>query len=278
MESGGIDVKARLLVLFMMCACMLLPSAVVQAAVMDLSDKHCSIDVPAGWSSQRNYTMVGVVYDLWIEGPVTNGYKTIVTLLIGPWPGAISDATLYAQMVYSIQELRTSYGSTNVQIVSAPANITLNGEHSSDATLLVTASGVTIRERLVIVVSGEWKQLYGLALAVVDSQWNMYASTFQAIINSLTVTEKGNAGGGLSAPVVAGIGLVAVVVIVVVLIATRKKRQPTGVLLSPPQVSPPPVQIYPPTPPSGVQRFCPYCGSQIAPGAGSCSNCGRGLA
>lgn len=240
--------RAHAWVLFSVCALMLLPAAFVQGTTVNLSDKHVSIDVPAGWTSQRNYTIVGVTYDLWIEGPVSGGYRPVGSLLIGPWPGSITDDTLYADMSHAIDELETSYGSSNVQVVSAPVNITINGEHASDATVLVTSSGVTIRERVVIVVSGAWKQEYGLALAVVDAQWSGYSATFSAIVNSTTVAEKESTAGGLSMPAIVGVVLVvAVVIVAVVLLAIRKKRQSPAIL--PPPVQPPAMQEPPPSSP-----------------------------
>ena len=273
--KGEIGVKAHAWVLFSVCALMLLPVASVQGTIVNLPDKHVSIDVPADWTWQRNYTIVGVTYDLWIEGPVSGGHKPVATLLIFPWPGSITDDTLYAQMTYSIDELKTSYGSANVQVVSEPVNTTLNGERASDATVLVTASGVTIRERCVIVASGAWKLGYGLALAVVDVQWSNYSATFSTIVNSLTVAEKEKTAGGLLMPVIIGIGLVVVVVIItVVLLAVRKKNQ-AAAILSPVQVSPQAVQ--PPAPLDGMQSSCPYCGNQVVPGAAFCPGCGRRL-
>jgi len=234
-------VRALAWVLFSVCTLILLPVAFVQGSIVNLSDKHVSIDVPVGWTSQRNYTTVGVTYDLWIEGPVSGGYRPVGTLLVGPWPGRITNETLYAEMTHAIDELKTSYGSSNVQVVSAPVNKTINGEHASDATVLVTASGVTIRERVVIVVSGAWKQEYGLALAVVDAQWSTYSATFSAIVNSLTVAEKEETTGELSMPAIVGVVLLVVVIIViVVLLAVRKKKQ--AVAIQPPSVQPPVMQ------------------------------------
>ena len=239
--------RARVWVLFSVCAVMLLPAAFVQGTTVNLSDKHVSIDVPGNWNSQRNYTTLGVTYDLWIEGPVSGGYRPVGDLLTGPWFGSITDNTLYAEVTHAIDGMKTTYGSSNVQVVSAPANITLNGEHASDATLLITSSGVTIRERLVIVVSGAWMQEYALALAVVDSQWSSYSATFSAIVNSLTIAEKEGTAGGLLMPTIVGIVSVAVVVIVVVLLATRKKKQTPAILPSP--VQPPVMQEPPRSPP-----------------------------
>lgn len=176
-------------VLFFACSLMLLPATSVQGTTVNLSDMHVSIDVPVGWTWQRNYTIVGVTYDLWMEGPVSGGYIPVGSLLIGPWLGVITDGTLYAEMAHAIDALETVYGSSNVQIISAPLNTTINGEKASDATISVTSSGVTIKERLVIVVSDALMQEYGLALAVVDDQWPIYSATFSAIVNSLTIAE-----------------------------------------------------------------------------------------
>lgn len=264
--------RARVWVLFSVCAMMLLPAAFVQGTTVNLSDKHVSIDVPANWNSQRNYTTLGVTYDLWIEGPVSGGYRPVGDLLTGPWLGSITDNTLYAEVTHAIDGMKTTYGSSNVQVVSAPVNITLNGEHASDATLLITSSGVAIRESLVIVVSGAWMQEYALALAVIDSQWSSYSATFSTIVNSITIAEKENAVGGQSMLVVVGIGVAVAVVVAVVLFAVRKKRQAVAIL--PPQAQVPPQAVQPSAPSFGIQTFCPYCGSPLQ-GAVVCRVCGR---
>jgi hypothetical protein len=251
---------------------MLLPAAFVQGTTVNLSDKHVSIYVPANWTSQRNYTTKGVTYDLWIEGPVSGGYRPLGDLSTRPWLGSITDNTLYTQMTYAIDGAKTTYGSSNVQVVSAPANITLNGEHASDATVLVAVSGVTFRERWVIVISGAWHQAFGLSLEAVDTQWSDYSDTFSTIVNSITIAEKENAVGGQSMRVIVGIGVAVVVVVAVVLLAVRKKRQ--TVVILPPQAQIPPQAGQPSAPSFGIQTFCPYCGSPLQ-GAIVCRVCGR---
>jgi hypothetical protein len=210
---------------------------------VSLLDKHVSIDVPSGWISERNYSIAGVTYDLYMESPASGGYKADGTLLTGPWLGSITDNTLYAAMKQSIDEVKTAFGSANVEIVSAPANTTIGGEHANDVTLKVTVSGTVVKERFVIVVSSVWKEQYALAFAVVDSQWDSYSGAFSASMNSLTFAQKQGGTGELPVALIAGAVLVVIVIAAVVaLLMIRKKKQPTSILQQPAQPPMPPIQ------------------------------------
>jgi len=221
---------------------MLLLSASAQGAVVSLSDKHVSIDVPSGWISERNHSIGGVIYDLYMESPASGGYKADGTLLTGPWLGSITDATLYAAMTQSIDEAKTAFGSANVEIVSAPANTTVGGEHANDVTLKVTVSGTVVKERFVIVVSSVWKEQYALAFAVVDSQWSSYSGVFSASINSLTFAQKQGGTGELPIALIVGVVLIVIIIVVVALLMVKKKKQPTSILQQPAQPPMPPLQ------------------------------------
>lgn len=207
---------------------LLLFSTSAQGAVITLSEKHLSIDVPSDWYSERNYSIDGVVYDLYFQGPNYNWLgRPTGTILTMPWLGNITDHSLYVAMTMAIDGLKSAFGNGNVEILLAPLNITINGEKASIAHMVVSTSGTFVWERLVMIASNDWKELCALAFAVTQVQTAMYTPDFDGIMYSLTFSEKALDEEGLLMTLslmIIGVGVAACVVIVVVVSRMKKKQ------------------------------------------------------
>jgi hypothetical protein len=235
-------------------AMFLIVSASALAAVswneIKMPDKHMSIESPSDWVSERNYTISGTVYDLYMYGPSTTYYQVtqmsarpVGTVLTAPWLGNITDYSLYNAMMLSITGLKNAFGISNVQVAAPPYNTTINGEKANLAVLYVSSSGITLREQVAIVISDEWREMCALALAVVMPLAAANSQDFNDIQNSITFNAGPGGVGDLTVPLMVGGAIAAVVIVVaVIVLMVGKKRaaasKPLEVEVKPPEMPP----------------------------------------
>lgn len=250
---GGKRVRIGYCLILLVAAMMLVPLNAAASTVVRMSDLKISIEIPTGWTYQRNASSGGITYDLEVQGPSSGGFRPFGLMSHRDWPGTVSDSTLWAEMNKDLGDARADPDISSVTVVSPATNTSINGVKASDMTVTMVISGVLVKEREVILASSSWHLAWNLVIAVLGSQWNNYSSNLDSIINSLTVNEKATAE--LSTSLIIGIivGVVAVVVIVI-LVAMRGKKKAA---LIPPQMPPlqpsmqPPLQppTQPPAPP-----------------------------
>lgn len=236
--------KRLIFAMVVLASLLAVPVINAKAVTVSIAEEHVSIEVPSGWTVQRNYTSGGIIYDLHMEGPANGGLMPPIAFLDGkPWPGVVSDETLYAEMKSEIHSLETEPDVTSVIIVSAPTNMTLNGEKANDCTMRVTISGVEMRGREVIVADGDWNRVWFFIVMDDNSDWVLVASAVQQMVNSLTIEETGSPGNGVALMAGVVLAVVVIVVVVVVLLMQKRKRQ-QATMVQPPfapyrQVPPP---------------------------------------
>jgi hypothetical protein len=245
--------RAWILVVGMVAALLAMPLNASAATTVRMSDLHVSLELPTGWTYERNSSSGGLIYDLEIQGPTSGGYQPYGLLDHMSWPGSVSDSSLWAEMKRERDDMRQDPDITSSVIISPGVNGTLNGVKSNTMTIDMTYSGLTIRTRMVIIASDAWNMGWKFAIASVSSQWSMYSSQIDSIINSLTVSEK---TGTDQSMLFAGVGIliVVVVVILVVVLALRKREKRQEMPPAPPPIQPPgqpPMQppLQPPIPP-----------------------------
>jgi hypothetical protein len=213
------------------------------ATTLNMSDLHISMEIPTGWTYERNSSSGGVIYDLEIQGPVSGGYQPYGLLDHSRWPGTVSDSSLWAEMKKERDDIRNDPEASYVVIASPATNGTINGTKSCDMTMLMTYSGVSVKERIVILASSDWNMGWKLAIACVNAQWTTYSSQIDTMISSMTVEEKTSTEMSM---VYVGVGLLVVVVVViliVVMVMRDRGKRDDAMLMTPPPVPP---QMQPP--------------------------------
>jgi hypothetical protein len=222
-----------------------MPANASAGTVLNLSDKHISIEIPSGWTYERNASSGGVIFDLEFQGPIVDGFRPYGLLKSQPWPGVVTDSSLYAENNDEMDDLRSDPECSSLNIIAAPHNITINGMKANDMVVVWTYSGVVLRERVVIIASDEWNVGWKVGVGVIEAQYSDYSSDIESIMSSLMVEEK--KATVLSPAVIGGMLLVvAIIVVAVVLLMLRRKKEPADFE---PQVQPS-GQIYGPPPPS----------------------------
>jgi hypothetical protein len=220
-----------------------------RAATITIVEEHISIDAPSGWSVERNSTSSGLVYDLYMEGPSTGtGIIPPMAMLDGSaWLGAVNSGTLYAEMEREIEDIESDPDMTGLVFVSPPANTTAGGQKANDCTLRVTVSGLGTTMRLIIMASDAWNRVWKLGLLDDTADWASSQSSFNLMINSITVEEKEEADIG---PIlIVGAVIAIVVIIAVAVLLLRRKKEPAPVPIVPPPPFEQPPQSPPPPPP-----------------------------
>jgi hypothetical protein len=219
---------------------MIVASAGSRAATVTIEEEHISINMASGWTYERNYSMGGLIYDLYMEGPSDGTLMPPIGILDGMiWPGVVSDDMLYGEMEDELESTGDDPDVSDVTVVSAPENITVDGYEANDCTITMDVSGLDVRSRLVIIGSDGWNRVWKVMFMDENNDWAANSAVISTMIDSISIEEKEK--GGLSMAVLAGVAVVviAIVVVVAVFIMRRKKE---------PQQVPPPMQVPPPGP------------------------------
>ncbi len=222
-------------------------AAPAQAGVVAVSSAHATINVPSGWTYQRNYSSSGTTLDLYITSPLSASGMVVGFFGHESASGSVTPTELYQE----VQSELESGGFTGVTYVVVPRNITIGELPACDVTISATEGTTSVYERVTIAFSSDWHLTYMFVFAVISTGWSSYSSQIDATITSLTVEDKaaGGGGGGISSSLLLALGLVIVVVVVVIVVVLlmmrRKKAQ--AVPMMPMQQAPPPM---PPPPPS----------------------------
>lgn len=238
--------KVELIALVLIAGFLLAPANLAASTLVTLSDKHLSIEIPSGWTYERNASSGGVIYDLEFLGPIVDGFQPYGLLMSRSWPGVVTDSSLFAENKDELEGLKSEPGFSSVTVITAPHNTTINGMKANDMVVTMTYSGVILRERIVVIASDAWNMGWKVGVAVVDTQYSNYASAIESTMSSLSVEEK--KATEISPTMIGGILLVvAIVVVAVVLLMLRRKKEPTDFE---PQVQPAGQPYVPPPPTS----------------------------
>lgn len=218
-----------------------------QATKIAIVEEHVSIEAPPAWSVERNSTLGGLVYDLYMEGPSTGtGVIPPSALFDGSyWSGTVSSGTLYEEMLREIEEMESDADISGVVLVSAPTNTTQAGQKANDCTMRASVSGISMTARLIIMASDAWNRVWKLGLFDETADWATSQRAFNLIVNSITVEEKEPSDFGLVLIISAVVAAV-VIIVVVVLLMKRKKEPVMAPIMPPPDFQQPP----PPPPPT----------------------------
>lgn len=242
--------RIRLYAVLVLLSLALALSTGVRAATITIVEEHISVDVPSGWSVERNSTSGGLIYDLYMEGPSTGtGIIPPMAMLDGSvWAGAVNSGTLYAEMERELEDMESDPDITSLVLVSPPANTTHGGQKANDCTLQATVSGVSTTMRFIIMASDAWNRVWKLALLDETADWSSSQSSFNLIVNSITVEEKEESDIGLILMI--GIVIALVVIVAVAVLLLRRKKEPAAApIVPPPPFQEPPQPPAPPPPP-----------------------------
>lgn len=215
------------------------------AASVRMSNIHVTLEIPAGWTYERNVTNDGEFYDLEMQC-VVGGTRAYGLLVHTEWDKAVSNNTLWGELKLGMSELEEDPKVTYFAVAIPPANRTINGIKACQADVKVAYSGTVVRERLVVLASDEWNMGWAMAFACVDEEWIGFAPQITSIINSFTVDEYTGMQTGWMLIVALVIAVIVVAAVVVVFVASRRKRGPPEVFGPPP---PAPQEPPPPPPP-----------------------------
>ncbi|MEM3049536.1 MAG: hypothetical protein QXT42_02300 [Thermoplasmata archaeon] len=229
-------------------ALMLIDVGSCAAASVRMSHIHITLEIPAGWTYERNVTSDGEFYDLEMQC-VASGTLAYGLLTHTNWDKAVSNNTLWAELKLGMNEVAEDPEVTYFAVAIPPANTTINGIKACQADLKVAYSGPVVRERLVVLASDEWNMGWAMAFACADEDWTGFAPQITSIINSFTVDEYTGMETGWMLIVALVIAVIVVVAVVAVFVASRRKRGPPEV----PAPPAPPPQEPPPQPPPPQQ-------------------------
>jgi len=255
--EGGIELRRSLLA-FVVLACLLcVPLASAQGVTVNIAYKHVSLELPADWLYERNYSFTGITYDLYMEGPDDGSLiPPYGCMMMSAWLGVVSQSSMWATFKSGLDDLKSDPDMTGVVVVSAPTNKTLGDIPAIDCTLRYTVSGMALEMRMIMAVSDDWNLEYDMVFVDEASDWSASSADINSIVNSFTVAQKQTTGGdgGIDTTVlaIAAIAVVLiVVVVVVVLLLMQKKKEPVPMMPPPvqPGYAPPPAQMTPPEPP-----------------------------
>lgn len=228
----------------------LLLTSSARAVTVSIAGEHISVDVPSGWSYERNYTSGGWMYDLYMEGPATSsGLLPPLAIIDGTsWTGSITSSTLYAEMEREIEDFRDDPDVTDVVILIPPTNTTQSGLKAIDCTVRMTLYNISMTSREIIMASSDWDRAWSIVFFDETADWNSVQSSFSFILASLVIEEKESSDIGTL--LIVGIVIALVVIVVVAVLLLRRKKEPALYpLMPPPQYQQPPQPPAPPPPP-----------------------------
>jgi len=235
----------------LLASAVLLVSAGSSAAMtVRMSDIHATLELPAGWTYERNVTSGGELYDLEMQTVV--GGKIVYGLLTHtPWPKLVTNNTLWAWMQVEMNEIVEDPEITDFVVASPAVNRTINGVMACQGDVKVWMGGEVIRERLVVLASDGWDMGWGLGLATLDQYWTEFSFQITSIMESFTVDEAPEGLEMSGMLIVAGVAVAAAVVAVVIaLLVMRGRRGPAEIPVPPPPPAQEPPQPPPPPPPA----------------------------
>lgn len=227
-------------------ALMLIDVGSCAAASVRMNNIHVTLEIPAGWTYERNVTNDGEFYDLEMQCAV-GGTLAYGLLTHTKWDKIVSNNTLWGELKLGMSEVEEDPEVTYFAVVIPPANKTINGIKACQADVKVAYSGPVVRERLVVLASDEWNIGWAMAFACVDEEWIGFAPQITSIINSFTVDEYTGVETGWMLTAALVIAVIVVAAVVVVFVASRRKRGPPEVPATPvPPAQEPPLQLPPP--------------------------------
>jgi len=237
-------------IVFLLSSAVLLASAGSSAATtVRMSHIHATLELPAGWTYERNVTSDGELYDLEMQAIV--GEKLAYGLLgHSEWTKLVTNNTLWAEIKVGMNEMEEDPEVTDFVVVIPAVNRTINGVMACQADVKIWMGGEIIRERMVVLASDGWDMGWGMVLACLEQDWTGFSSQITSIIESFTIDDapKGMEVSGMLMVAGTAAGAIAVAA-VVALVVMRRRRGPAEM-----PVSPPPVLQEPPPPPPPSQQ------------------------
>lgn len=235
----GRKLVVGVLVLVVGALCLVASSS--QAAVVAVSTAHVTVDVPVGWTYDRNYSDAGTTYDLYIESP-----GGVLSGVIGFFAHTVQSEDLNTEELWNeLQVELEGLGYIGYTYIVAPRNITIGGLPASDATISIFSGMITLYSRVTVAYSADWHYVYMFIFAGTSDSWSTYSSGVDSFITSLEVEEKAGGDSSMLYIAIGAIVVVVVIVVVLLLVMRRKKQEPT--MFPPPSAqAPPPTTQGPP--------------------------------
>lgn len=185
------------------------------------TEKHFSIDAPALWSLERNYTSGDLFMDLLLHGPSDGGHTAPVCALVTyPW---ISDRTPYEIQKNQLDLMKTDPAVTDMRFVSWPVNITADRERANRVTVTFQSNGSNLEFIGLWILGMEWGLTYNLEFLDDAADWDLVSSTFEKMIGSIHI--DGQEGTSSLFAVGVAFTMIATAVVVVTLMLLRRRRR-----------------------------------------------------
>jgi len=191
-------------------------------------EKHFSIEVPTGWTYERNVSTEvptgTVLYDLIIYRP-PNGSNLLSLLTIGTWPwsGIISDEAIYEEQLVQLDDFKSNTRVSNLTFVSPPSNITVDGEKANTCTSSYQDGGEELIMSGLVVVSDDWNMSYYLTFMGYYSEWARDSPTWDQMINSFHIEKNKEPVSWLTLGMLSALVVAAVAAVVLLLLRRRRK-------------------------------------------------------
>lgn len=191
-------------------------------------EKLFSIEVPTGWTYDRNVSQGAVFFDLIIYGP-SNGGSLLSLLAIGTWPwsGIVSDEAVYEAQLVQLDDFRSNPGISNLTFVSPPSNITVDGEKANRCNSSFQAGGQEYIMSGLVVVSDDWNMSYYLTFTDDYSDWAGDSPTWDQIIDSFHIEKNKEPVSWLTIGLLSAVMVAAVAAVVLLLLRRRRKSVQT---------------------------------------------------
>lgn len=204
--------SSRMIALLTTFGLLLLPMATTSGTIVVIKNRHASIDIPDGWTYQRDLLFQGVRYDVVMAGVSTDPDSPYPygTLNVFHWPSAISNSTLYSWMKELLQGIQIESSISNLTLVNPPSNITLSGELANLCTFTFF-DAIDKISTVLLAVSDDWTLGYALIFFDELSQWSADSQTFQSVQESLKILPRDGISFSILVLIFATTGLAVVV-------------------------------------------------------------------
>jgi len=213
-----------------MLSCLLLSSSSVSAyTVVDVPNKHVSIQLPSSWEYARDVSYDGTMYDLEFTGPSSLGLNPHGVLTSWVWSGPVTNEALREEMQGYLDDIASDPVYTDFYLEYPVQNRSRNGVPAVDVMFSVAIGdpeedGYYATERVMILASDVWGMAWLLNVSMISGLWMSSSITVKNIINSLSVDEKSSPD--VIAPMV--VGVCAVVAVAGILLWRRRGVKKTG--------------------------------------------------
>lgn len=230
--------------------------------------KGYNISAPTTWDASIDEQIEGTVLDFTFRGPMHDDFLTNI-IVASDTDSQVEETNDYLVSQYELTLAELEDEGIRFWVAETPSLFTVSTHLG--LRFAIEWNDYDIKQTVAIIADERRDLQIAITLSSSGAAHDRFLPVFHAVVDSLLIDDPAEDDGPLLSPDVAltlglaaamGIGAVVAVIVAVLVVAPRRRGNRGDAPVHPLA-----------DPQEGV--FCIYCGSRVAPGATSCSNCGR---